>query len=169
MKPTILPLAAALLLTCACGGSSAPAAALSPNPTATTPAPCPGGIGTFRWPTDMPAELPQPSGATFTKVVRQSGLTSVRFSSKTSLREGLLFVLRALPKTGYTIGRGDAEPAEADVPFGRGDLIGIYKLIVRGPCSTDWLVAVGHRSSLGGSPILPTTSPGPSSSPLPFG
>jgi hypothetical protein len=169
MKPTILPLAAALLLTCACGGSSTPAAAPSPTPVATTAAACPGGTGGFPWPADVPSELPQPPGATFDKVVRQSGLTSVRFSSKTSLRESLLLVLRELPKTGYTMGRGDAEPAEADVPFGRGDLIGIYKMLVRGPCATDWLVAVGHRTALGGSPILPTSSPGPSSSPLPFG
>lgn len=168
MKPTTLALAAVLVLTSACGGSSTPAAAPSPTP-ATTTAPCPGGAGGFPWPTDVPSELPQPPGATFIKVVRQSGLTSVRFSSTTSLRESLLLVLRELPKTGYTVGRGDAEPAEADVPFGRGDLIGIYKMLVRGPCATDWLVAVGHRTAIGGSPILPRSSPGPGSSPLPFG
>ena len=48
-------------------------------------------------------------------------------------------------------------------------MIGIYKMIVLGPCSTDWLLAVGRKNQLGGSPILPTIKPGPSSSPLPFG
>jgi hypothetical protein len=167
----ILPLVAVLLLTSACGDSEPTGAA--PSPTTTTSAPaagrCPVATGSFRWPADVPAGLPQPGGATYKLTIRKAGLTSVRFSSPTGLRESLLYILKELPKRGYTIGRGDAEPAEADVPFGQGDLIGLYKLIVLKPCQTDWLVAVGRRSALGGSPILPTHSPGPSSSPLPFG
>jgi len=170
MRRTILPLVAVLLLASACGSGDPGSAAPTPTAVQTTaPVGCPAGTGTFAWPADVPKELPQPAGASYKVTVRKSGLTSVRFSSPTSLRESLLLVLRELPKRGFTMGRGDAEPAEADVPFGRGDVIGIYKMIVLGPCSTDWLLAVGRKNQLGGSPILPTIKPGPSSSPLPFG
>jgi hypothetical protein len=170
MRRTILPLAVVLLLVSACGSSDPGSAAPTPTAVQTTADPgCPAATGTFAWPADVPKELPKPGGAAYKLTARKGGLTSVRFSSPTSLRESLLLVLRELPKGGFTLGRGDAEPAEADVPFGRGDLIGIYKMIVLGPCSTDWLLAVGRKTQLGGSPILPTTKPGPSSSPLPFG
>lgn len=168
MRRTTLPLVAVLLLTSACGSGDAGTAAPTAVQT-TVAAGCPAKSGTFAWPADVPGELPKPPGASYKLTARKGGLTSVRFSSPTSLRESLLFLLRELPKSGYTMGRGDAEPAEADVPFGRGDVIGIYKMVILGPCSTDWLMAVGHRNQLGGSPILPTAKPGPSSSPLPFG
>ncbi|MCU1587351.1 MAG: hypothetical protein JWN31_844 [Frankiales bacterium] len=170
MRRPILPLVAVLLLASACGRGDPGSATATPSPAQTTAAAgCPAATGSFAWPADVPRDLPQPAGATYKLTVRRGGLTSVRYSSPTSLRESLLLVLRQLPKRGFTIGRGDAEPAEADVPFGRGDVIGIYKMIIVGPCSTDWLVAVGHKTQIGGSPILPTIKPGPSSSPLPFG
>lgn len=169
MRRSLLAPVAALLLACACGDGSG-AGPAAPTAGATTPPPrCAPGTGGFRWPADVPSELPQPPGATYQAVLRRSGITSVRFSSRTSLQDSILLVLHELPKAGYTVGRGDAEPAEADVPFGQGDLVGIYKMVVLGPCRTDWLLAIGHRAQLGGSPILPTKRPGPSSSPLPFG
>lgn len=165
MKPVILPLVGVLLLTGACSGGDtakpAPAVTAAPSPA------CPGGKTNLAWPAEVPATLPKPPGAVFKAVARRNGITSVRFSTPTSLREGLLFVLRELPRSGFTIGRGDAEPAEADVPFGRGNLQGIYKMIILGTCSTDWLVAV-TQARRGGSPIL-TPNPGASSTPLPFG
>jgi hypothetical protein len=93
----------------------------------------------------------------------------VRFSTATSLRDSVLFVVREVQQAGFSLGRGDAEPAEADAPFGRGDVRGIYKMLVRGDCQTDWLVAVTQALPGGGSPVLPTASRGPSSAPLPFG
>jgi hypothetical protein len=170
MKP--VPLALAALLVAGCSGGT-PAARVAPTstPASSTPAPtCPKTQApAFSWPAEFPRDLPKPPAAAFKQVQRQGGVTSVRFSTTTSLRESLLFTLGAIPRAGFTIGRGDAEPAEADVPFGRGDLRGIYKMIVLGRCSTDWLVAVARISPTGGSPILPTPKPGPSSSPLPFG
>ena len=59
--------------------------------------------------------------------------------------------------------------AEADAPFGKGDVRGLWKMLARDTCATDWLVAVAKVTPNGGSPLLPRTSPGPSSSPLPFG
>jgi hypothetical protein len=166
MKPVALPLIGVLLLTGACSGDGATTGQTSPSP-APTASSCPSaGPTALQWPPEVPADLPKPPGAVLKGVLRNRGVTSVRFSTPTSLREGLVFVLRTVPKAGFTMGRGDAEPAEADVPFGRNGLAGIYKLLVLGRCSTDWLVAVTRLT--GGSPIV-SPRPGPSSSPLPFG
>ena len=166
MKPVLaLPLAL-LLLTAACSGGGSPTAQPSITPGPTVPPCATHAVTRLPWPPEVPPALPKPPGAILKQVLRSNGVTSVRFSTPTSLREGLLFVLRELPPAGFTLGRGDAEPAEADVPFGLQGLAGIYKLIVLGRCSTDWLVAVTRLP--GGSPIL-RPRPGASASPLPFG
>jgi hypothetical protein len=124
----------------------------------------------FTWPKEVPTDLPQPPSATFEATTRTpEGLTIVRFSTAQSLQEAVLFVVREVQKAGFTLGRGDAEPAEADAPFGRGDLRGVYKMLAHADCRTDWLVAVTKTRPNGTSPILPTASRGPSSQPLPFG
>jgi hypothetical protein len=165
----------ALLLSTACQGgkeaaSAAPGPTLSKAPVAGATA-CPAvSKARFRWPEQVPEDLPQPPAATFTGTqTTAQGLTIVRFSTATSLQQSVLFVVKEVQKAGFTLGRGDAEPAEADAPFGRGDLRGIYKMLVRGECQTDWLVAVTRTRPGSGSPVLPTASRGPSSSPLPFG
>jgi hypothetical protein len=157
----------------ACGGQSdSPAAQpTGPQPTAPSASPCPqvGGNG-FRWPSEVPSDLPQPPGAKLVDISRTAeGLTIVKFSTATSLQQSVLFVVREVQKAGFTLGRGDAEPAEADAPFGRGDLRGIYKMLLRDACTTDWLVAVTRVAPVGTTPLLPTPSHGPSSQPLPFG
>jgi hypothetical protein len=96
-------------------------------------------------------------------------VTIVRLSSTLSLQQSVLFVIRNVQKAGFTLGRGDAEPAEADAPFGKGDVRGLYKMYSRDTCRTDWLIAVATVRFGQGNPVLPRTSPGPSSSPLPFG
>lgn len=170
----LAPVLATLLLASACGGSNS--ASTTPQPSALqtvnpTVSPCPNvKKPRFDWPTEIPKDLPQPPRATYSSVTRTpDGLTIVRFSTETSLQESVLFVVREVQKAGYTLGRGDAEPAEADAPFGRGDLRGVYKIFSRTQCVSDWLVAVTHTRPTGTSPLLPTPSHGPSSSPLPFG
>jgi hypothetical protein len=173
----LLPVLAAVLLASACNDSSTGATApATPGPTlsqapAPTTAPCPTvSKAAFRWPAEVPVDLPQPPAATFTATQKtKDGLTIVRFSTATSLQQSVLFVVKEVQKAGFTLGRGDAEPAEADAPFGRGEVRGIYKMLVRDTCTTDWLVAVTRTRPASGSPILPTASRGPSSSPLPFG
>ncbi len=91
----------------------------------------------------------------------------VRFTTQDSLRQGVLFVVRALPAAGYAVGRGDAEAAEADAPFSRGDLRGVYRMVARDTCTTDWLLALTSSSGGAPGPLLPT--PTGSTSPLPFG
>jgi hypothetical protein len=93
-------------------------------------------------------------------------LTVVQFTSPISLREAVLFVLDKFPKTGFTLGRGDAELNQADAPFARGGFFGQVRINGQGPCSTQWLVAVGSAQT-GTSPLLP--APSASASPLPFG
>jgi hypothetical protein len=167
--------AAGLLLLTACGGSSAPAAQAAPS-AAPVPSPsplptcAPAGPATYAWPSPVPADLPRLPGATLGATKRSpDGLTIVRFSTSTGLRDAVLFIVRELPKAGYTLGRGDAEPTEADAPFSKGDLRGVLRGAMRTQCATDWILAVTRvKSSGGGSPLLPAHT-GPSPSPLPFG
>lgn len=98
-----------------------------------------------------------------------TGPVVTRFTTATDLRSSVLFVLKALPKAGFTLGRGDTESSEADAPFVRGDLRGVMKMRAVSPCVTDWLVAVTKVADTSNSPLLPTPSPSQSLGPLPFG
>lgn len=168
----LVPVLATLVLLSACGGAkeAGPTVqpSLEPEP---TQSPCPKvSAQRFAWPNEVPEDLPQPPSATLEGTTRTpEGLTIVRFSTPQSLQEAVLFVVREVQKAGFTLGRGDAEPAEADAPFGRGNLRGVYKMLAHADCRTDWLVAVTRTQPTGNSPLLPTASPGPSSKPLPFG
>ncbi|MCU1602117.1 MAG: hypothetical protein JWO22_2826 [Frankiales bacterium] len=171
-----LPALTMLVLASACSGSGTPSAAESPQPTLTVPPPpspaaCASKPGkAYRWPAGIPADLPMPPGSSYVSSSTSADrVTIVRLTSTLSLQQSVLFVLKEVNKAGYTLGRGDAEPAEADAPFGKGDLRGIYKMVGRDLCVTDWLVAAAKVSFGNNSPVLPTASRGPSSSPLPFG
>ena len=165
---------ALLLAVTSCGGSSTPIAA--PSPSAVAPSPIaeptcpPPGTKAYRWPAQIPQELPTLPGATIeSKKQTTEGLYIVQFSTATSLREGVLFIVRRLPAAGFTLGRGDAEPTEADAPFTKGDLRGVLRGALVGTCQTKWVLAVTRKVYGGtGSPLLPTHQ-GPSPSPLPFG
>lgn len=179
MRRAVLPTAAAaaLLLLTACGGGSksvaqtpttpATAAMAAPSPPPACP---PAGPAAYAWPAPVPADLPRLPGGTLGVTKRTpNGLTIVRFSTKGSLRDSVLFIVRALPKAGFTLGRGDLEPSEADAPFSKGDLRGVFRGAVRTQCGTDWILAVTRvQAAGGGSPLLPTHT-GPSPTPLPFG
>ena len=175
MKPAVPALIGAVLLLSGCSGSSTPQAqgtpGVTPAPVTTpSPTPCPARPGKpFSWPAAMPKDLPKPPGSTYVSATTSvDKVTIVRLTSTLSLQQSVLFVLNEVNKAGFTLGRGDAEPAEADAPFGRGSVRGIYKMLARDTCVTDWLVATA-TVSFGNSPVLPTASRGPSSSPLPFG
>lgn len=184
-RPGLAAVAAALALS-ACGAtpttaaaptpstvaaSAAPSTASSPN---ASPAPCPSpstpAVSTAEVPREVPADLPLPPEATVTEVKQQSGgLTVVRFSTPDSLRASILFVLDKLPASGYVLGRGDAESFEADAPFTRGELRGVMRMVATEECRTEWLLAVADGST-GGSPVVvPSYSPQPSATALPFG
>ena len=165
----------ALLLLTACSGGSTHAL---PTPTATAAAPSPSPLPTcppvhskpYSWPKQIPQDLPKLPGATLESSKETTdGLFIVLFSTSTSLRDGVIFIVRKLPPAGFNLGRGDAEPAEADAPFTKGnDLRGVLRGAAVALCETKWVLAVTRKSFGGGSPLLPSHT-GPSPSPLPFG
>jgi len=141
----------------------------SPSPSPSPPVACPNRPTTLQWPDGVPNELPKPPTAVRTAVTAGAqGVTLVRFSTTSSLRESILYVVKALPAAGFTVGRGDAEATEADAPFINSGQQGIMRMVSVAPCRTDWLVAVAASGkTTGGAPLLPSARP--SASPLPFG
>lgn len=170
---TGLPVVLAALLASGCAKGApttdaGPVVSSSPSPTVK---PCPPrSVPPQRWPIEVPADLPRPPGALITKVDQTNGVTIIRFSTADSLRAAVIFVVTEFRKTGFVLGRGDAEPAEADAPFTRGDFRGVYRMVATGVCSTTWLLAVAPpKSGPGGGPNLPNYHATSSASPLPFG
>jgi hypothetical protein len=135
--------------------------------------PTPTSAKTTHWPSAVPADMPKPANATITDTTTTSdGVHITKFTTPTSLRDGVLFVVGKFPKAGFVLGRGDAEVNEADAPFVHGNTRGLVRMLAQQPCSTLWLVAtvdVSNPGTSGGSPLLPTHSPSSSPSPLPFG
>jgi hypothetical protein len=117
------------------------------------------------WPDGVPADLPQPPGAAIGEVTKDpGGLVLVQFATPGTLREGVVFVLCTLPKAGYVLGRGDAELTEADTPFQKGRLHGLYRVTEARPGELQWLLALQEDTSVpfapgGGTPTGPTTAP----------
>lgn len=81
----------------------------------------------------------------------------VRFTTRTSLRQSVTFLLTALPKAGYLLGRGDAEAREAEAPFHqRGTaLAGEFRLAVTGSCQTSWVLALSRPTGMAGTSAPP--------------
>lgn len=151
-------------------GAAAPVATQAASPSPTPSPDCPAGRKGERWPQGVPADLPVPPTAKIaTTDVRPDGLTLVRFSTTQSIRQGIVFLVGALQPAGYAIGRGDAEAVEADVPFTKGPLRGLMKMIAQGDCTTQWVLALQKQAGVTpGAPLLPrAASASPSS--LPFG
>ena len=162
-------LAVPLIASCSSGSTPQAQPTLSPQPTPTEQR-CPGDGQPSKvvWPQDFPQNLPKPPDATAAIPVKSDlkGLRIVRFSTRTSLRSGVLFIIKTVPKAGFSLGRGDAEPSEADAPWVYGNLRGTYRMAARTDCFTLWLVAVARQGVGGTSPLLPTPTGSPS--PLPF-
>jgi hypothetical protein len=161
------------LLAAGCGGGSGKQAGPATPQHTLSPAACPvpSGAKEPRWPSTVPADMPKPAHATITDSTTTSdGVHITKFTTPSSLRDGVLFIVGKFPKAGYVLGRGDAEVTEADAPFVHGDVRGLVRLLATQPCSTLWLVATARSNAPGGSsPLLPSRSPSGSPSPLPFG
>lgn len=172
MRSPWLLLSLSLLIGCSTSDDpqAGPSATAAAAPTATAPPPCAeAGAGGLDWPDPVPDELPVPPGAELTEVEeRTDGLTVVKFTTPISIRDSVLFLIEQMPSAGFTLARGDAENTEADVPFVKGDLRGVMRMIAVEPCRTDWLMAVATAApgTAPGPPLLP---PRPNASPLPFG
>lgn len=171
LHPRNLLLALVVLLAGCSSGAATEAAPAGPSagpPTAAAAPSCAPKPAGFAWPKQVPKDLPTPPSATLTEVQKRTdGLTVVTFSTATSIRQAVLFLIEEMPKAGYTLARGDAENTEADAPFVKGDLRGVMRMIAVEPCRTDWLMAITTGAPAGGgSPLLPAR---PNASPLPFG
>jgi len=126
-----------------------------------------GSIATAQanWPNGVPPDLPQPPGAAIGQVTKDpGGLVLVHFTAPGTLREGVVFVLCTLPKAGYVLGRGDSELTEADTPFQKGPLHGLYRITEAQPGRLDWLLALQEDTSVpftpgGGTPTGPASPP----------
>ena len=116
----------------------------------------------------MPADLPKPPAATLTKVdKRPDGLSVVSSRTATSLRTACCSSSTAAP-AGYTLGRGDAEATEADVPFIKGGLRGVLRMLAGR--AVPHRVAARAADGAGGSGRgTRCCRPAPAPSPLPFG
>lgn len=120
----------------------------------------------------VPFGLPLPPDITPVDTSKTAdGIQVVKFTTPSSLREAVIFIVDRFPKAGYVIGRGDAEATEADAPFVKSGLRGLARVASLQTCQTLWLIAsVATTGSSGGtSPLL---SPHPTSSQttaLPFG
>jgi hypothetical protein len=172
-----LVVAALAAFATACGGSgdaasSSTASTPAPMVTYSPPPPCPTSSHPVRtnWPSRVPEDLPKPANATIqSQTTASDGVHIVKFTTPTSLRDSVLFVVHKLPKAGYVLGRGDAEATEADAPFVHGNLRGLVRMLGVAPCQTLWLLASVDASSTSNSPLLTPHSPTSSPSPLPFG
>jgi hypothetical protein len=123
---------------------------------------------TYSWPKQIPQDLPKLPGAVIeSSKTTSDGLFIVLFATHAPLRDGVLFIVTALPAAGFQLGRGDAEPTEADAPFNKGNLRGVLRGAANGICETKWVLAVARNVGTG-TPLLPSHT-GPSPSPLPFG
>ena len=120
----------------------------------------------------VPFGLPLPDNITPVDTSKTSdGIQVVKFTTPSSLRDSVIFIVDRYPKAGYVIGRGDAEATEADAPFVKAGLRGLTRVASLQTCQTLWLIAsVPTSGTTGGtSPLL---SPHPTSSQtsaLPFG
>jgi hypothetical protein len=167
---------AVLAAAAGCSSGSTPAtASIKPIPTPT----CPSAAATTA-PTspalakalrNVPFDLPMPDNITpLDSTKTADGIQVVKFTTPTTLRAAVIFMVDRYPKAGYVLGRGDAEATEADAPFVKNKVRGLTRVASLETCKTLWLVAtVATSGSTGTSPLL---SPHPTSSQtsaLPFG
>ena len=167
-----------LSVVAACGGSGsvatiAPSARPIPTPTCAgstaSAAPTTPALGKAL--RKLPFDLPMPDNITVVEATTtKDGIQVVKFTTPTTLRAAVLFIVDRYPKAGYVLGRGDAEATEADAPFVKNKVRGLTRLASLEECKTLWLVAsVATTGNAGTSPVL---SPHPTSSQtsaLPFG
>ena len=120
----------------------------------------------------VPFGLPLPENITPVDTTKTAdGIQVVKFTTPTSLRDAVIFMVDRYPKAGYAIGRGDAEATEADAPFVKASLRGLTRVASLQTCQTLWLIA-SVATSGGPGNTSPLLSPHPTSSQtsaLPFG
>ena len=125
-------------------GGSTSAAAPSTPPTSsstTSAADCPAAPSAAAWPADAPAGLPVPPGLKITSIQRTPNVV-IAFTVAEDFHVTVRYLLDALPKAGFTLGTGDAEAEEADIPLSRGAEHASIKVNDRATCLTGGLLAL---------------------------
>jgi hypothetical protein len=96
-------------------------------------------------PKRFPAGLPLPAGSRVVSVATvASSAVIARVDLPTGFRDSVRFFLAQLPRRGFTVGTGDAEAEEADIPATRGHTtVAIKVRAVPDPCRAEALLTVG--------------------------
>ena len=123
------------------GGSPGSSAAPAGSTVVTRPT-CPPGSAADRWPAAAPTGLPVPGGLHVVSVQRKPNVV-IRFTVPDDFHNTVRYLLAALPKAGFTLGTGDSEAEEADIPVSKGDVHASFKISDAGPCLTDGLLGLG--------------------------
>ena len=103
---------------------------------------CPPAGAAQAWPTGVPAGLPAPPGLHVTSVQRSPNFV-VRFTVPGDFHATVRYLLDALPQAGFTVGTGDSEAEEADIPVSRGTDHASFKVNDQATCVTGGLLALG--------------------------
>ena len=150
MRPALAGALAAALLATGCGHDSPTASPRVPSPAPSGTA-CPSPPATdATWSEGVPDDVPLPPGSDMTAGDEDAatGVRHVYFSVPQSFTDSVKFYLAELPRAGFTLGTGDSEESEADIPFDDGSRQ--FSLKLRGvpdPCRTDGLLTVGAGES----------------------
>ena len=107
----------------------------------------------------MPKDLPFPAGAyTFQELSTEQGFHKAVMVIPGDLAAWAQFVLDQWPKSGYLLGRGDAEPGEIEDLFQKPPAVGAFKAVYVycRPGFSKMLIIFAEQSP--GLPILPAPS-----------
>jgi hypothetical protein len=123
-------------------------------------------IATPAW---YPDDLPLPAGSfALEEPKATSGLRRVIFATKGTLRDFVVHALSVWKREGWTLGRGESEPGEAEDNFLKGERYGIFRAqsIFCDPNMT-WVLIVVNDPSVKTAPT-PSFNTRPSLSPSPL-
>ena len=136
--------AATVTVTGCSSSKQAASAGSSPAPTTDVPTSgqsCAPAKASDAWPALAPAGLPVPKGLHIVSVQRKPNAV-IRFTVPDDFHTTVRYLLDALPAAGFTLGTGDSEAEEADIPLSRGNMHASIKVNDAGTCLTDGLLAL---------------------------
>jgi hypothetical protein len=99
-------------------------------------------------PGELPSSYPLPQNTIITRVQRVRGVVVVTGIQPLAIREAGRFLITALPKAGYRLGRGDSEAGEAETDFLGHGAVGRVKVRTIPGCAhaTHLVIALVQRS-----------------------
>ena len=131
--------------TTAGGAAPAGSSTVTSVPAASPTISCPAASTAAHWPKQAPAHMPVPPGLHIVRVQRSPNVV-IRFTVPMDFHASVRYLLDAIPKAGFTLGTGDSEAEEADLPFSHGAQHASLKINDGGRCLTNGLLAVGGEA-----------------------